>query len=117
MTPPPNTRVSGPRSAPLRSPLSLWERQARQELCHQLRAHVRRTARPPRPVVVLAGVSIDVGAGLGLPAGTKTPPRFTRDGVHSVGAAYLCEGHGLCERPGRRLELKTTPAPGRLVIV
>jgi hypothetical protein len=52
-----------------------------------------------------------------LPANTKTPPRFTQDGVHSVGAAYLCEEHGLCERPGRRLELKATPAPGRLVIV
>jgi hypothetical protein len=26
---------------------------------------------------------------------TRTPPRFTRDGVHSAGAAYLCEEHGL----------------------
>jgi hypothetical protein len=110
-------RVQRTRFAPLRSPLSLWERQVREELCHQLREHLRRRARPPRPVAVVAGVSIDVGAGLRLPADTKTPPRFTRDGVHSVGAAYLCEGHGLCERPGRRLELKATPASGRLVIV
>ena len=65
---------------------------------------------------VLAGVSIDVGAGIRLPADTKTPPRFTQDGVHSVGAAYLCK-HGLCERPGRRLELEYTPSSGRLVIV
>jgi hypothetical protein len=59
---------------------------------------------------VLAGVLID------FEADTKTPPRF-RDGVRSVGAAYLCEEHCLFERRGRRLELKTTPTPGRLVIV
>ena len=50
------------------------------------------------------------------PSRYKTPPRF-RDGVHSVGAAYLCEEHCLFVRRGRRLELKATPPPGRLVIV
>jgi hypothetical protein len=66
---------------------------------------------------LLAGVSIDFGTALRLPPDTRTPPRFTRDGVHSVGATYLCEKSTACERRGRRLELKATPAPGRLLIV
>jgi hypothetical protein len=80
-------------------------------------SRLRGRARPPRPGAMLADVPIDSGAALRLPANRRTPPRFTRDGVHSVGAAYLCEKSTACERPGRRLEPKATPAPSRLVIV
>ena len=47
----------------------------------------------------------------------KRRPDSPGTALHSVGAAYLCEEHCLFERRGRRLELKATPDPGRLVIV
>jgi hypothetical protein len=64
---------------------------------HELRA-LRRRARPPSPVAVLADVSGRFQAYLRLLTDTKTPTRFTRDGVHSVGAAYLCEKSTACSR-------------------
>lgn len=46
---------------------------------------------------------------------TRTPPRLTRRASSRCG--LFVPKHGLCERRGRRLELKPAPVSSRLVIV